>query len=853
MNKVLEVILKLNDQFTAPLRQSAGGLKSFGSEIKTFALQAVTLGGIGAALNHAWSEADEFTRSLQRVAGTAKIVGVPLQVVKDTAAAAASTFGLSATSANNFAASAVTMAAKAGQAGKATELMGAVLNLAAARGISASDALEALNITLKGQDEGLDKLVQKNPSAYYDSWAKAAGRSAGSLSDVEKKLAIVDGLIADAAPVRGEYVKWLGGVDGKAFLAGQAVQDSTAKFGVATETLRLQMLSAKAVGADLLAGVVTFFQKLGVNLALSWDYAVAQFDLGIGGIQQSLGEFIAGNRLVLMVLGDTATEIGDRMADAGAKRKMQAHRQLGELKQIQREMYAEIEGTAVVAERNVAAAADASAAGRVLAAKKVEEQWKGSANVFKDSERQRAEAAAEAERVIRSTWGLSSDYILSETQKVVTAHRVHAAALATIVDGMDGVYGSSVKTADSLKDVDDNTVNAARGAVSLAREFGLVDDNAASVLNNVINLADTIKNIGAKVGAGDLVAIIGSTMGILSGIFNGNPAHAALIRKNNDALVELARSNGLLLRSQSTGAQITAAKAGIGGFEGLLGITGNSTGINETRLKAFRGVLQSLGLTLGDAERMSKDMNGIDLGIENGGISKGAIQAFIDGLKIAKFGQFEQNFAGQQDYLSRYFDIAGITDPATQAAMIADNLGKDSPFLANLVKSFDLNTEAGRSGLRAAFTDILQQLNADTFDVANFGGLTGADFVGFLGDFTDLMSQIGTGFGGSGATGGGGGGVSAASFSSVSFAAGSYDLDLALFAPVGRMDVNLSGIRAGVDTLIGLAREAMTYHAATAAATMATADAIGSGRLATVLDGQVADSYALSTVNTGGI
>jgi hypothetical protein len=341
-------------------------------------------------------------------------------------------------------------------------------------------------------------------------------------------------------------------------------------------------------------------------------------------------------------------------------------------------------------------------------------------------------------------------------------------------------------------------------------------------------------------------------MGILSGIFNGNPAHAALIRKNNDALVELARSNGLLLRAQSTGAKVTAAKEGVGALEGILGITGSSRGINEVRLKAFRGILQSLGLTIGDAEQIAKD-TGIDLGLGEGGITQNGVAAFIDAIKTANFGQFGQGFTDQQDFLSRYFDIAGITDPATQAAMIADKLGKDSPFLANLVKSFDLGTESGRGGLRAAFTDILQQLNAGTFDAANFGNLTGADFVGFLGDFTDLMSQIGTGFGGSGATGGGGGGVSAASFSSVSFAAGSYDLDLALFAPVGRIDTNIGGIRAGVDTLISLAREAMPYHAATAAATMATADAIGSGRLATVLDGQVADSYALSTVNTGGI
>lgn len=850
MNKVLEVILKLTDQFTGPLRQSESGLKGFGSELKTFALQAVTLGGIGAALNKAWNEADELTRSMQRVEGTAKIVNVPLSVVKDTAATAAKTFGLSATSANNFAASAVTMAAKAGAAGKATELMAATLNLAAARGISADDALKALNITLKGQDEGLDKLVQRNPSAYYLEWANAAGKSVGKLTDVEKSLAIVDGLIRDAGPVHDAYTKWLETVDGKAFLAGQSVQDATAKFGVATATLRTQMISAKAFGADLLTGVVEFFQKLGVNLALSWDRAVAGFSIGIGEIQQALGAFIAGNRLVLMVLGDTATEIGNRMQDAGTKRKIQAYKQLGELTRIQKEMYAEIEGAAVIAERNVAAEAAASAAARVASVK-------GAGKAIKAETMTAKEIQAEAARQTAAAWGFAYDYVEKQTERIIKlapkTAKVQKAALAVIIDGLDGVYGSGTNAAVALEKMDHNTANAARGAISLAKEFGVIDDNAANVLGNVVNLADTLKNMSGKASAGDIVSIIGSAVGILNGLFNGNPAHMALIRKNSDALVALTRSNGLLLRAQSTGAQVEAIKRALPSLESIAGVKGEG-GVGKTRFNAFRSILESLGLTVSDAEQMAKDMGGFDLGIAGGAMSQAGLTAFIDAIKTANFGQFGQGFGDQQDFLSRYFDVAGITDPATQAAMIADKLGKDSPFLANLVKGFDLGSEEGRKGLRAAFTDILSQLNAGTFSTGNFGGLTGAEFADFIGSFTELISGIGTGFG-AGAPGGGttGTGVTGASFSAVTFAAGSYDLDVSLFAPVGRMDVNLGSIREGMDNAVAILRESMTYHATTAAATMAMAESIAAGAMATTVGVQTADSLALTGFNSGRV
>lgn len=350
----VEVILTYVDKLTAPLRGTSTGVRGLFSDmtksVSSFVGGFVAIGSITMFLRQTWEAADRLTQSFDRVGGTAKIVNVPLEEVQKTAAKAREEFGLSAAAANNFASSAVTMAAKAGDVSKSGDLMAAVLDLAAARGIKAEEALEALNITLKGQDEGLDKLVQKNPSAYYKSWADAAGRSAGSLTELEKKLAIVDGLITEGARVRGSYTQWLETTAGKAFLATQAMEDANAKFGVATESLRNLTLSAKVWVAETLGGIVGFVQKLGVNLALMWDGIQADTLSTLGTMMQAIGEFLTNSRVAQLILGETLIGVADQMADAGVRMQVQAERDRRVINQVRAEMYAEIEGAHAAAE-----------------------------------------------------------------------------------------------------------------------------------------------------------------------------------------------------------------------------------------------------------------------------------------------------------------------------------------------------------------------------------------------------------------------------------------------------------------------------------------------------------------------
>lgn len=786
MNKVLEVILKLNDQFTAPLRQSETGLQGFSTKMQSMVSNVVSFAALSAAIYKAFEALDGFRVAALKLEGTAKITGVALGDLTDLANKAQKQFGLSRSQAADFAVEMAKLASKAGDVGAAAPALQKFLDIGAARGLTAEQTLKAVQQAILGIDEGTDKLFNKNPSVLYKEFADSIGTTAAKLTDQQKAQALLTAATQDGGKVVGAYGDYLGTTAGQIQLTKNRTQEFYAVLGELLDPLRQVFYRIIEGFANIGIAAVQGWEMIGATLVAGFQNLPNVVMLALGKAAMALGDWAGQVAALAGPLSGVFTQAADSVAMWGVKTVTSSRKAMKEVTDTWTDRMLEIQKIQTESEEELTRTVRKQGGIRtVLTGDETGARVKAIWTV--------AEINAEAERQTRATWLLSSDFILEQVNRVVKAQKVGAdvakAAWDTILDGMDGVYGSSVKTAGAIEKVDNNTVNAARGAISLAREFGAIDENAASVLNNVVNLADTLSNIGEKVGAGDLVSIIGASVGILNGLFNGNPAHMALIRKNIDSLEELTRSNGLLLRAQSTGAKVAAAKEGLAGFEDIAKIVGTSAGINATRFQGFRGLLQSLGLTMGDAEQIAKDM-GIDLGIENGGISQGAVQAFVDGLKTANFGKVGDTFADRTDFLDRYFKVAGISDPALQAAFIADAIKEDNAFLADLLKKYDVNTVEGREGLRAEFVSIMQRMQNGTFDSSLFGNLSGADFLGFIESFTDLMGNIGSGF--ASGVGIGGGAVTGASFSGVTFATGSYDLGVKLFDPIGRMDTNLA-------------------------------------------------------------
>lgn len=133
------------------------------------------------------------------LSSTAKQLGVSY----DELAVKAENFGSRTALANNEAqrtfAQLANFAQAAGRSDRLDEFTKRFTDLAAAKGIQAAqlgDISKQLNALT---DEATDKLLNANPSAFYDAFAKSIGKTAESLSDAEKRAAVFDEVLKRGA------------------------------------------------------------------------------------------------------------------------------------------------------------------------------------------------------------------------------------------------------------------------------------------------------------------------------------------------------------------------------------------------------------------------------------------------------------------------------------------------------------------------------------------------------------------------------------------------------------------------------------------------------------------------------
>ena len=559
--------------------------------------------------------------------------------------------------------------------------------------------------------------------------------------------------------------------------------------------------------------------------------------------------------------GPGLTKVADKMGASGDRMVSEAKKNLRNLDAGYKEVVASIGQTVEKGEDDKTKTTRKGHALRLddeeKAAKDKKAVWDGSANVFIDDEKARAAAAKEADRVIRSSWGLSSDYILSETAKVVTAHRAQAAALATIVDGMDGVYGSSTTAAPAVEAVGDEVYNAARGAVSLANEFGTIDDQAASVLNNVINLADTLKDGLKGIAAGNLIGAVGALAGILGTMFSDGPQEKArreLILKNTQRLQELKDRMGELLNISTPGGKITK-------FQGLnedeLIATSLDIGPNGLGQKVGVGqvgqFLAKNGLSLTDMRQMAADF-GIDLGDDGKNFTVAGVRQFFKVLNSGQFVGFgNDSFAGKldkNDFLNSILGVEGDGALASMAELFKDPETGSSAFASvfdgvNLADGVD---DEERALMRGRLGVLAQRFASGAIGSAELGGLSNTDAQQVFTRISDMLGtpSAATGAAPAGAGAGTGSGPdSVAVFASAtSGPSGVADSTSPALTYLSEIAVNTLRTADNSDVLVEVARDI-------AAATAATAAGLADGGVARRVDEALRLSRDLTTVSTG--
>lgn len=205
----------------------AASIGQVGAALKAQVAFLGVAGAVGGASVFLFDSArayDDAEAATRKLAASSKLTGAALSDVQRIAKEGQAAFQLTASASAELTARVVRLTTRAGDLNKSGEFMARWLDLAAANGYGAAEAMQALETTLAGQDEGLNRLGLMNPSQIWAKMAAEVGKSVGKLTEAEKWQSIVNEVISQGARVQGEYAKRLDTTAGKAELLRQRTE-----------------------------------------------------------------------------------------------------------------------------------------------------------------------------------------------------------------------------------------------------------------------------------------------------------------------------------------------------------------------------------------------------------------------------------------------------------------------------------------------------------------------------------------------------------------------------------------------------------------------------------------------------
>lgn len=296
VNEIIGFIkLKGGEQFSRDLKGRLQGVRENFLSINN----AIAGTGLVLFLKNVNEAANSLSQANRQLAATSKLTGVDLGTLSSIAKNAENTFKLSTQQANQFTIAVSKLTGKAGELGKTGDAISRLLDLAAAQGLDAEQALVAINQAILGIDEGTDKLFQKNPSAIYEEYAKQIGTTAGKLNDQQKAQALLNAVMTDGLKVQGEYENFLNSAAGKQMLFENSLQKTSATMGTMAQTVLTPFL-------ELLTKVVDWFNQLSVssqNLVVTLGAVTTAVYLFGGAVKALLGPWGLAITVVTAFIG----------------------------------------------------------------------------------------------------------------------------------------------------------------------------------------------------------------------------------------------------------------------------------------------------------------------------------------------------------------------------------------------------------------------------------------------------------------------------------------------------------------------------------------------------------------------
>ncbi|MFN8995505.1 MAG: hypothetical protein ACK5X3_17825 [Pseudomonadota bacterium] len=650
---------------------------------------------------------DRFAASQTKLAAQSKLTGVSMAELNRIAEAGRDAFGLSTVVANDAATTVAKYASRAGDATKANELLAKALDLGAAAGLDAAATMEALEQGLRGQDEGFDKLLGKNPSSIWKEFADANGLAVGKMTDTQKRMAELTAIMDAGNIVQGSYNDRMESGAGAQDRLNNKLDEAKVAFGQAIQPARIFITQGLTNLVEVGGRVVLAIGRIANALVVVFTGAVEGARSIVGDLAIGIGK-LTGSKEIEEWGRRNATAFSDFRAQMG---------QLEDKYLTTGKAAQESETKQVTAARNVAAAGKAAA--------ETTEQAADRLNKALDAKlgRPMAVAIGLTEGAVTSLGRAAVDQLptqqsekfLTHMQGLVTASE---SARDRILGIKDGTGTAATRTRDMAREVE----TFARGTLDAANAFGVIDDAAARSLNSAISIASAIGNIiKSGFSFAGVTGVIGGVASLVSGMMAADAERRRLLRENNVQLQKL-REEGVTLSTKVSGEKLSKLTQALSGDDLLSG---------EYFADKERSVLNQLaafGLSLRDLEAVAAEY-GIQGITKNGKLNDfRALRQLIEALQIGG-GKVRvgQSFSDQLQFFRD-----------TQSNDGADGLGALQgliDFLRNVggVRALDgidvmADPQAAASRLRGLFT----QLSNGGIESSAIGRLTGSQFSGLL-------------------------------------------------------------------------------------------------------------------------
>jgi hypothetical protein len=728
---------------------------------------------------------DEYERSMRKLEGTATITGTPLATLTELAAAGKREFQLSSVQANDYATAVNNLATKAGYAGDKQKLLGAMLDLGAAKGLSAAEALVAFEQSILGIDEGTDKLFGKNPSGLWADYADQIGKAPGKMNDLDKSLVLVYATMEAGGLVQGKYSEWLESSSGQQALLTNRINDGKVAFGELLSPVRdvvvqglNQFIDAMKVGEQGAANMGTVLVMLAKNgvatLMSAWQTfgptvttllkvtvagvmflsdatraLVIYTQEGVGKMLQFYGYLVEKGGKVLSAFGVQMVEgWGTTMRTWGKKMDETATESWGTFRKESSAAWASLDGDAKTVTPKVNAAMRSTGEEGEKAHKKVGaavDATKAKVETYAQTVARMTKENEAGIKLLNEAWKFKTQAVAQFEKAAVKA--LDSAKLGEFKTGLDFIRTATDANVKSLMDtlppldaivpkgediratmgkVGDGIVSNGRAVLDLAGAFGVADQEAQVLLTSAMNLAGALP----KLLAGDFTAVagvVGAVGNMIQQITGGDAERRRLLNANNVALDRLRKDIGGL-KLNITGEDFGKARTA------LTGVDLRASGTNLINPAALFTALQSQGLTVADLEKIGKEL-GIEIRNKDGGLVLGAVNQLIETLNTVAIGRVGGSFNDQLDFFRDTQKINGASGVGGLQALLDYVVQAGG---AQALQGIDLTSPAGRQALVELFTSLN---NGTGIGAEGLGRLTGSQLA-------DIILEIITGLDG---------------------------------------------------------------------------------------------------------